>query len=179
MKKKAYLLVAILSSTLLACSGGNSSATKEKTDASSMCCNSNKSNPSVAAMDTIAPKQTNANVTAPVVEVLYFYGKQRCITCRSIEKYSREVVETLIKEQLAAGTIVFRTIDSSKKENQDLVNQYEVSFSSLFLTTHIGAKASKINLTKLGFAYAKNDPVTFKKKLQAAIEKELKKTVSM
>ncbi|MDD4608643.1 MAG: nitrophenyl compound nitroreductase subunit ArsF family protein [Bacteroidaceae bacterium] len=178
MTKKSYLLVAILSSMLLACSGGNSSATKEKTDASSMCCSSSESSPSVTSTDTAAPKPSDANVSAPVVEVLYFYGKQRCITCRSIEKYSREVVETLFKEQLAAGTIAFRTIDSSKKENQELVNQYEVSFSSLFLTTHIGAKASKINLTKLGFAYAKNDPVIFKKKLQAAIEQELKKAVS-
>lgn len=30
--------------------------------------------------------------TDSYVEVLYFHGKQRCITCKSIEKYTREVV---------------------------------------------------------------------------------------
>ena len=30
--------------------------------------------------------------TDTYVEVLYFHGKQRCTTCKAIEKYTKEVV---------------------------------------------------------------------------------------
>ena len=30
--------------------------------------------------------------TGKYVEVIYFHGKQRCPTCRAIEKYTKEVV---------------------------------------------------------------------------------------
>lgn len=31
--------------------------------------------------------------TDTYVEVLYFHGKQRCATCRAIEKYTKDVVD--------------------------------------------------------------------------------------
>ena len=44
-------------------------------------------------------KQTATNTTTGEVkdhvELVYFHGKQRCITCRAIEKYSKEVVDPL------------------------------------------------------------------------------------
>ena len=34
------------------------------------------------------------------VEVLYFHGKQRCITCAAIEKNTKETMETLFANEL-------------------------------------------------------------------------------
>ena len=38
------------------------------------------------------------------VEVLYFHGKQRCITCAAIEKNTKETMETLFADELKRET---------------------------------------------------------------------------
>lgn len=68
------------------------------------------------------------------VEVLYFHGKQRCITCAAIEKNTKEVVESQFADELENGTLVFKSIDISQSENEEITNKYEVTWSSLFIT---------------------------------------------
>ena len=51
------------------------------------------------------------------VEVLYFHGKQRCVTCRCIEQNTKELLEAKFIQQMKAGKVVYRVIDISKKEN--------------------------------------------------------------
>ena len=44
------------------------------------------------------------------VEVRYFHGKQRCITCRSIEKYAKEVLDEEGNLKRKADMFTKRTI---------------------------------------------------------------------
>lgn len=60
------------------------------------------------------------------VEVLYFHGKQRCVTCRSIEQNTKELLEAKFTQQMKAGKVVYRVIDISKKENARIAEKYEV-----------------------------------------------------
>ena len=46
------------------------------------------------------------------MSVLYFHGKQRCITCRAIEKCAREVVAGM-----NPGQVEMRVIDISDEAN--------------------------------------------------------------
>lgn len=108
------------------------------------------------------PTETSQALAAEKTTVLYFHGKQRCITCRAIEKYAQEVVKALPPEQ-----VEMRIIDITAPANQTLVSQYKVSWSSLFLVK--GGKS--VDLTKMAFQYAKSNPDTFKKKLTAEIHK--------
>lgn len=97
---------------------------------------------------------------ADVTEVLYFHGKQRCVTCNAIEKLTKEVLDSLANEK-----VVMKVIDISKKENQATADKYEVTWSSLILDRN-----GKIeNLTDMGFSYAKGQPEVFKTKLVEAI----------
>lgn len=77
--------------------------------------------------------ETQAAVNSNRIEVLYFHGTQRCITCRAIEKHTKELLDSLYSNELENDTIVYRTIDISKKENEDIANKYEVTWSSLFI----------------------------------------------
>lgn len=96
-----------------------------------------------------------------ITEVLYFHGKQRCVTCNAIEKLTREVVDSLANEK-----VVMKIIDISKRENEAVADKYEVTWSSLILDRN-----GKIeNLTDMGFSYAKGQPERFKKKLVEAID---------
>ena len=58
------------------------------------------------------------------VEVLYFHGKQRCVTCNAIERLTREVIEENFAEELKNGTIVFHVIDISQPENEAIADKY-------------------------------------------------------
>ena len=96
------------------------------------------------------------------VEVLYFHGKQRCATCMAIEKNAKEAVEAQFADELKNGTVVFRSIDISKAENEKIAEKYEVTWSSLFVCKWKDGKETHENLTEYAFANARTAPDTFK-----------------
>lgn len=108
------------------------------------------------------------------VEVLYFHGKQRCITCAAIEKNTKETVETLFADELKDGSLVFKSIDISQSENEEIINKYEVTWSSLFITKWKNGKDSTKNLTEYAFAKALSAPDTFKANVTQKIRQLLK-----
>lgn len=114
------------------------------------------------------PAETTAE-TAPCVqlpengvELLYFHGKKRCATCLAIERHAREVVETQFAEALAAGQLVFRSIDLSDKASGELAEKYEVTWSSLFLNQWKEGREISENLTDFAFGNARTAPEAFK-----------------
>lgn len=108
------------------------------------------------------------------VEILYFYGKQRCATCIAIEKNTRETVEAVFADEVEKGVLVFRTIDITKKENEKIADKYEVTWSSLFICKWKNGKEKYENLTEFAFKNARNAPETFKKGLETKIMENLK-----
>ena len=120
--------------------------------------------------------QTDATLVAEDVkdhvELIYFYGKQRCITCRAIEKFSKEVVDSLVATGVPADELSFKVIDIN--ENEALADSYEVAGSSLFLVKYNGGHETRDNLTSFGFGNAKSKPDVFKQGLTEKIETALK-----
>ena len=82
MKKLFYLLIATI--VLISCGNGSK----------------NKTETSIAKEN-----QTNR------VEVLYFHGAQRCITCRAIEANTVALLDSLYSKEQADGKIIFKVID--------------------------------------------------------------------
>ena len=109
-----------------------------------------------------------------VVEVLYFHGKQRCITCKSIEKHTKDVLTAYFADQVKNGKIVFRVIDISEPANEKIAEKYEVTWSSLFINKWKGGKEKVNNMTEFGFSYAKSSPDVFKAGVKKKIEELLK-----
>ena len=105
-------------------------------------------------------KKQAETIADDVTQVLYFHGKQRCITCNAIEKLTKEVVDSLANEK-----VVMKVIDITQDEAT--ADKYEVTWSSLILDR--GGKIE--NLTEMGFGYAKNQPQVFKSKLVEALTK--------
>ena len=58
------------------------------------------------------------------VEVIYFHGKQRCMTCRSIEKNAKKLLDAKFAELIKQGKVVWRVVDISKRENAKLAEKY-------------------------------------------------------
>ena len=99
------------------------------------------------------------------IEVLYFHGKQRCATCIAIERQTKQAVE-----ELSDNRLTMRTIDISKKENESIVEKYEVAWSSLIVVKD----GNVLNLTDLGFSLARNNPDGFREKFKSEIKQLLK-----
>ena len=115
-----------------------------------------------------------ATKSGDYVEVLYFHGKQRCVTCRAIEHQTRELLNSQFGKQLKNKQIVLRVVDISESANKSLAQKYKVSWSSLFVVSHKGGKESVSDLTQAGFSYARSNPEKFRRELSTAITNHLR-----
>ena len=102
------------------------------------------------------------------VEVIYFHGKQRCVTCRAIEQLTNEVLEA------TKGAVVYKVIDISDPQNEAITDKYEVTWSSLYINGWKGGKETVNNMTEFSFANAKGAPDIFKEGIKNKINELLK-----
>lgn len=54
------------------------------------------------------------------IEVLYFHGAQRCITCRAIETNIVALLDSLYSKEQADDRIIYKVIDISKRKTGKL-----------------------------------------------------------
>ena len=90
---------------------------------------------------------------------MYFYGKQRCVTCRAIEQVVVELTQNELREAIASGQVHFRAIDWTQETA--LAERYEVAWSSLI----IDCNGEITNLTEKAFAYARQQPDKLKEEI--------------
>ena len=105
-----------------------------------------------------------SKATNGVVTLYSFHTNQRCITCKAIEKLTREVVAEMKNDK-----IKLEVLNISDNWNEAIAEKYEVTWTSL-----IADNGTRNNLTKMGFSYAKNQPEVFKAKLKEELTKMLK-----
>jgi len=80
---------------------------------------------------------------APEFNVYYFHGSMRCITCRRIEQYTKETIETDFAEAIREGLVVFREMNMETKENKHYVNEFQLYTQSVVLTREKDGKILK------------------------------------
>ncbi|MGN1247959.1 MAG: nitrophenyl compound nitroreductase subunit ArsF family protein, partial [Paludibacteraceae bacterium] len=97
-------------------------------------------------------------VRAPI-EILYFYGKQRCATCRAIEQVVAELTQSELREAIASGQVHYRAVDWTQETA--LAERYKVAWSSLIIDCH----GEVTNLTEQAFAYARQQPDKLKEEV--------------
>lgn len=112
------------------------------------------------------PKQVAALNLPKGVNILYFHNKKRCPTCISIEKNTKEVVDTHFG---SAKDIHFHVFDISDSKNEAFINTFEVTFSSLILVVVDPSNEvqpySQEDITKFAFANSRKEPEAFKARL--------------
>lgn len=68
------------------------------------------------------------------VMVTYMHATFRCVTCNTIERLTRELLESEFAQELKAGTVRMEEVDF--QENEDLAKRYEV-VASCVVVTHL------------------------------------------
>ena len=94
--------------------------------------------PGVNAGDTIL-----APAASPSIVVYYFHGTRRCATCRKLEEYTHEAIMTAFAEDMKAGTIAWRAINTDEPEGEHYVKDYVLSTKSVVLSAVDGGKETR------------------------------------
>ncbi|MGM9759275.1 MAG: nitrophenyl compound nitroreductase subunit ArsF family protein [Parabacteroides sp.] len=97
------------------------------------------------------------------VEVMYFHGKQRCVTCLAIEKHAREVVEQEFANEQKQGRVVFKIIDMATPEGKKTAQDYRVTWSSLYVNRWQEGQEKRYDMTQFAFKNARKYTDEFKK----------------
>lgn len=111
-----------------------------------------------AAGDSISAAKTPADTSVfpePTGEsektvVYYFHGTRRCPTCRKLEAYSREAIETGFVKELEKGELEFLPVNFDDEENRHYIKDYELFTKSLIVCDFENGKQAKWkNLNKI------------------------------
>lgn len=80
----------------------------------------------------------------------------------AIENNIKAAIEENFASQIKNGDVVFRVIDISQKENEDIAEKYEVTWSSLFVVKYKNGHETSENMTEFAFGNARKSPDVFK-----------------
>ncbi len=85
------------------------------------------------------------------VQVYYFHGKQRCVTCTTVQTVAEEAMAEHFSDN---KDVAFIEVDFSEKANEALAEKYEIVFSSLVIACGDDYK----DITDEAFALAIRNP---------------------
>ena len=86
----------------------------------------------------------------PVVIAYYFHTTYRCASCKKIEAYSREAIESGFVEELKNGTLQFLSVNIDEADNKHFVKDYQLYTKSLVICDMEGGKQAQWkNLAKV------------------------------
>lgn len=89
------------------------------------------------------------------VNVYYFHGNQRCKTCIAVQDLTKATIEKTYPNT----EVRFIEVNTSEKENEALVEKYEVSWNALIIEKGENSE----DLTEQAFALAVNSPKELEK----------------
>jgi hypothetical protein len=119
--------------------------------------------------------------TKPVIEtspdtyivVYYFHGNYRCITCRTIEMYTREAVNGAFLKELGNGSLHLRVLNMQDPANEAYVNDFKLEYYMVVLEKVVDGK--RVEWKKLERVWdLREDKDAFKKYVISEIRAYLK-----
>jgi hypothetical protein len=73
--------------------------------------------------------------------VYYFHGDKRCKTCRTIEAYAEEALQSRFSEELKSGLLEWQVVNFDQPENEHYLEDFGLYSSSVVIVESDGGKA--------------------------------------
>lgn len=89
------------------------------------------------------PTTVTPSVRPHRVIAYYFHTTYRCASCRAIEAYSREAIETAFAEQIKDGRLIWRVVNIEVKGNEHFAKDYNLYTKSLVLVNEVHGKPTQ------------------------------------
>lgn len=129
--------------------------------------------PEPSAGPTLAPQTaataSHASAMPDGVRVYYLHGNIRCRTCRTIEAYTKEAVETGFANELQSGKVTWRTVNYDQPSNWHYLTEYQVVGPTVVLAKWEGGK--QVDWRNLNEVW---EYVRDKQALQAFVQRHLR-----
>ena len=100
--------------------------------------------------------QETKSTPANKVEVYYYYTNFRCFSCHKIEQYTKEAIGEYFKNELRSGKLVFKPINTNKKENQHFIDEYKLYTKSVIISLVKDGEEVKYNNLSKVWDYLRN-----------------------
>lgn len=134
---------------------------------------SSSAGPESLAGPTLAPQTaataSRASAMPDGVHVYYLHGNIRCRTCRTIEAYTKEAVETGFASELQSGRVTWRAVNYDQPSNWHYLSEYEVVAPTVVLAKWQGGKQVDWRNLKEVWEYVRD-----KEALQAFVQRHLR-----
>lgn len=97
-----------------------------------------------AQQSTVAPEQSSEDrqqpdaaaadsAVSPQVIAYYFHTTQRCASCRKIEEWTAEALDTGFAEERKTGLLAWKPVNIDEKEHEHFVKEYQLYTKSVIL----------------------------------------------
>ncbi len=83
--------------------------------------------------DMTAVSPANAPLPAEGLIAYYFHGEIRCPTCKKIESYAHEAIQTGFSEELNSGKLTWRVLNYELPANTHFATEYEIAAPTIVL----------------------------------------------
>lgn len=107
------------------------------------------------------------------VKVIYFHGKNRCYTCKLIEEYTKEAVETIFEEDIKKGKVKLEVINFDEPKNKHYIKKYNLYTQTLIMVRYQKAKEVEYKNCEKIWVNVKNK-VTFFNYIESEVSSYLK-----
>ena len=109
---------------------------------------SNNANSQTAKVDSEI--KTGSTISDSSLIVYYFHTNFRCVSCRNIEKYTKEALEKFFFDDIASGKIDFQVVNTEEPLNKHFVQDYQLYTKSVVFSKISDGKEVKFkNLDKV------------------------------
>ena len=88
------------------------------------------------------PSDATVHIESGVV-VYYFHRTVRCVTCNTIEAYTRQVMESAFSEAQADGSMQMVSVNYEAAVNEHFVNDFELTSNSVVLVRLAAGKVTQ------------------------------------
>ena len=92
------------------------------------------------------------------VVLYYFHGERRCNTCRKIESYAQRAVETKFADELEAGTLQWKVLNTDDQANEHFVKDFDLVSSSLVVVEMDGGNAVRHDVLQDAWTLVRDEP---------------------
>jgi len=132
MKTKSMLLLTLIA--LICAAGYSISCGSDDSDSSEALKSETVKAPDAQERAVDSTEVADSTASNYTVIAYYFHGTRRCVSCKKIEAYSREAIETGFEDELESGKLEFYSINIDEKENNHYVKDYDLYTKSLVIS---------------------------------------------
>ncbi|MEW6052095.1 MAG: nitrophenyl compound nitroreductase subunit ArsF family protein [Candidatus Zixiibacteriota bacterium] len=103
-----------------------------------------------AAVEASRADTGDSTVAPHKVVAYYFHGNVRCATCRKIEAYTKEAIDSAFTAELERGDLEWRVVNTDQDSNKHYIEEYLLYTRSVVLADiHNGEQTRWTNLDKV------------------------------